>query len=66
MYTVIQMSGKFYAKKHSVNSEREVNEFMEYIEAFTSEGTAVTLCDEVDAAAELFDIDLSDIEIVHD
>jgi hypothetical protein len=66
MYTVIQMSGRYYAKKHSVNSERQINEFMEYVESFTNEGTAVTLVEDLFDAAELFEIDLADIEVVED
>lgn len=66
MYTVFRMSGKIYAKNHSVNSERQVNDFMEYVEAFTNEGTPVTLVEDLDDAADLFDVDASEITIVEE
>jgi hypothetical protein len=63
MYAVIRMSGKFYATKKSL-SFNKIDETIEYIETFTIEGTPVTFVNELEDAAELFDIDEDDITIV--
>lgn len=63
MYAVIKMSGKFYATKKSL-SVYKIDETIEYIETFTNEGTPVTFVNDIEDAAELFDIDKDDIQIV--
>jgi len=63
MYAVIRMSGKFYATEKSLSIDK-IDKTVEYIESFTDEGTPVTFVNELDDAAELFDIDVDDIVIV--
>lgn len=63
LQTVIKMSGKFYATKKSLSVDK-IDDTIKYIETFTSEGTPVTFVNDIEDAAELFDIDKDEIQIV--
>jgi hypothetical protein len=56
MYRVTRMSNRIYAVEiGSVRDEAD------NIEALANEGNPVLICDDLDDAAELYDVDVSDI-----
>ena len=63
MYAVINLSGKFYATKKSLAIDK-IDETIEYIEEFTGSGTPVTFVESLEDAADLFNVEEGEIEIV--
>jgi hypothetical protein len=58
MYVIMKMSGSFLAKDLSgLNAD----EILEYIESFTSEGTPVTIVEEIQDAEELFEESIEEV-----
>lgn len=60
MYRVMRMSGTVYAAKFDISSALEI----ENIIGFIKQGDPVLLVDDVFEAADFFDVDEEDIEMV--
>lgn len=64
MYTVLFLSERYYAKKHSIDSEREINDFVDYVDQFTEEGTPILLVKDLEDAANMLNISALEITLV--
>jgi len=60
LYRVLYMTGKHYAIKVDISDEDEQGN----IRTFCGEGTPVIMVEDLEDAANLFNIEVSDIEIV--
>lgn len=65
MFRVTKMSAKVYAVDMGTDYIEDIDsQEQENINSFVSTGTPVILCQELEEAAELFNIEVSEIEIV--
>lgn len=66
MFRVTKMSGTIYALEIE-DDFRDVDEKeLENIHLFASTGTPVVICDDLEDAAQLYGVDVNEIEVVED